>query len=224
MFNYIYLLTGYKLTKNVEKMIVIGITGSIGMGKTTIASMLKKLNIPIHDSDATVRLLLDNDNNVISQIKEKWPSCIISSRNKTLINKVKLSDIIFRRKSQKKILEGIIHPYVLYSRDLFLKQNFTTKNKFVGLDVPLLFETKADKICNYVFLAYASQKIQKKRVLKRKNMTINKFENITNNQMSEFQKKMKNPIVIRTDFGKTVTFVLVIINLFKIFIIEKTKI
>lgn len=224
MFNYIYLLTGYKLTKNVEKMIVIGITGSIGMGKTTIASMLKKLNIPIHDSDVTVRLLLDNNNNVISQIKEKWPSCIISLKNKSLINKVKLSEIIFKKKSQKKILEGIIHPYVLYSRDLFLKQNFTTKNKFVGLDVPLLFETKADKICNYVFLAYASQKIQKKRVLKRKNMTINKFENITNNQMSELQKKMKNPIVIRTDFGKTVTFVLVIINLLKIFIIEKTKI
>ena len=207
-----------------KKMIVIGITGSIGMGKTTIASMLKKLNIPIHDSDATVRSLLDNDDNVISQIKEKWPSCVTSLKNKTLINKVKLSDIIFKRKSQKKILEGIIHPYVLYSRDLFLKKNLITKNKFVGLDVPLLFETKADKMCNYVFLAYASQKIQKKRVLKRKNMTIIKFENITNNQMSEVEKKKKNSIVIRTDFGKPVTFVLVIINLLKIFIIEKTKI
>ena len=205
-------------------MIVIGITGSIGMGKTTIASMLKKLNIPIHDSDAIVRSLLDNNDNVISQIKDKWPSCIISLKNKTLINKVKLSDIIFKRKSQKKILEGIIHPYVLYSRDLFLKKNLANKNKFVGLDVPLLFETKADKMCNYIFLAYASQKTQKKRVLKRKYMTINKFENITNNQMSEIQKKKKNPIVIRTDFGKTVTFVLVIINLFKIFITEKTKI
>ncbi|MDB9915714.1 dephospho-CoA kinase [Alphaproteobacteria bacterium] len=205
-------------------MIVIGITGSIGMGKTTIASMFTKLNIPIHDSDATVRSLLENDDNVISQIKENWPSCIISTKNKSLINKVKLSDIIFKKKSQKKILEGIIHPRVLYSRDLFLKKNLITKNKLVGLDVPLLFETRGDKICNYVFLAYASQKIQKKRVLKRKNMTLNKFENITNNQMSELQKKMKNPIVIRTDFGKTVTFVLVLINLIKIFIIEKTKI
>ena len=223
MLNYIYLLTGYKLTKNVEKMIVIGITGSIGMGKTTIASMLKKLNIPIHDSDATVRSLLDNDDNVISQIKEKWPSCVTSLKNQTLINKVKLSDIIFKKKSQKKILEGIIHPYVSYSRYLFLKKNLITKNKFVGLDVPLLFETKGDKICTYVFLAYASPKIQKKRVLKRENMTIKKFENITNNQMTELQKKMKNPIVIRTDFGKTVTFVLVVINLIKIFIIEKTK-
>ena len=55
-------------------------------------------------------------------------------------------------------------------------------------------------------------------------MTIIKFENITNNQMSEIQKKKKNPIVIRTDFGKTVTFVLVLFNLLKIFIIEKTKI
>ena len=223
MYNYNYLLTGYKLTNNVEKMIVIGITGSIGMGKTTIASMFTKLNIPIHDSDAIVGSLLENDNNVISQIKEKWPSCIISLKNKSLINKSKLSEIIFKKKSQKKILEGIIHPHVLYSRDLFLKGNFTTKNKFVGLDVPLLFETKADKICNYVFLAYASQKIQKKRVLKRKNMTIKKFENITNNQMTELQKKMKNPIVIRTDFGKAITFVLVVINLIKIFIIEKTK-
>ena len=204
-------------------MIVIGITGSIGMGKTTIASMFTKLNIPIHDSDAIVGSLLDNDDNVISQIKKKWPSCIISLKNKSLINKVKLSEIIFKKKSQKKILEGIIHPHVIYSRDLFLKENFTTKNKFVGLDVPLLFETKADKICNYVFLAYASQKIQKKRVLKRKNMTFKKFENITNNQMPELQKKMKNPIVIRTDFGKTVTFFLVAINLVKIFIIEKTK-
>ena len=223
MYNYIYLLTGYKLTKNVEKMIIIGITGSIGMGKTTIASMFTKLNIPIHDSDAIVGLLLDNDNNVISQIKEKWPSCITFLKNKSLINKVKLSEIIFKKNTQKKILEGIIHPHVLYSRDLFLKENFTTKNKFVGLDVPLLFETKTDKICDYVFLAYASQRIQKKRVLQRKNMTIKKFENITNNQMPELQKKMKNPIVIRTDFGKTVTFVLVVINLVKIFIIEKTK-
>ena len=224
MYNYIYLLTIYKLKKNVKKMIIIGITGSIGMGKTTIASMFTKLNIPIHDSDATVGSLLDNDKNVINQIKEKWPSCIISFKNKNLINKVKLSDVIFKRKSQKRVLEGIIHPHVLYSRELFLKKNHTTKNKFVGLDVPLLFETKTDKICNYVFLAYASPKIQKKRVLKRKNMTINKFENITNNQMSELQKKMKNPIVIRTDFGKTVTFFLVLINLIKIFIIENTKI
>ena len=204
-------------------MIIIGITGSIGMGKTTIASMFTKLNIPTHDSDATVSLLLDKNINVISQIKEKWPTCINFSKKTTTINKTKLGNIIFKEKSQKKILEGIIHPHVMDSRDLFLKKNLYIKNKIVGLDVPLLYETRTDKICNYVFLAYASKKIQRRRVLKRKNMTTEKFENITNSQISDLEKKLKNPIVIRTDFGKLVTFILVLINLFKIFIFEKQK-
>ena len=204
-------------------MIVIGITGSIGMGKTTIASMFTKLNIPIHDSDAIVGSLLDKNTNIISQIKEKWPNCIIRLKNKCLINKAKLSDIIFKQKSQKKILEKIIHPHILNSRDFFLKENRSIKNQIVGLDVPLLYETKTDKICNYVFLAYASKKIQRKRVLKRKNMTIEKFQNITNNQMSDLEKKMKKPILIRTDFGKFVTFILIVSNLLKILFLEKIK-
>ena len=204
-------------------MIIIGITGSIGMGKTTIASFFTKLNIPTHDSDATVALILDKNINVISQIADNWPTCIISSKNKNSINKIKLSDIIFKEKSQKKILEGIIHPHVIDSRDLFLKKNLNIKKKIVGLDVPLLYETRTDKICNYVFLAYTSKEIQRKRVLKRKNMTAKKFENITNSQISDLEKKLNNPVIIRTDFGKFVTFILVLINLCKIFIFEKLK-
>jgi dephospho-CoA kinase len=204
-------------------MIVIGITGSIGMGKTTIASMFTKLKIPIHDSDETVRLLLDENINIISQIKRNWPNCIISSKNKDSINKVKLSNIIFNEKSQKKKLEKIIHPHVLNSRNLFLNKNISTKRKIIGLDVPLLYETKTDEICDYVFLAYTSRKVQRKRVLSRKNMTIEKFENIVNNQMSDFEKKMHKPILIRTDFGKLFTFVLIVINLLKILALEKIK-
>ena len=204
-------------------MIIIGITGSIGMGKTTIASIFTKLNIPIHDSDATVGLLLEKNIFVINQIKKKWPNCVISSKKQHLVNKSKLSDVIFKQKSQKMTLEKILHPHVFDSRDLFLKKNRNINKKFVGLDVPLLYETKTDEICNYVFLAYSSKKIQRKRVLKRKNMTIQKFKNITNNQMSDSEKKLKKPIIIRTDFGKSITFVLVLINLFKIIILEKVK-
>ena len=209
--------------KNVEKMIIIGITGSIGMGKTTIASILKKLNIPIHDADATVRLLLDKNTNIIGQIKRNWPNCITRSKNKDFINKLKLSNIIFKEKAQKKKLEEIIHPHVLNSRDLFLKKNLSIKRKIIGLDVPLLYETKTDEICNYVFLAYTSRKIQRKRVLKRKNMTIKRFENIISNQMSDFEKKLNSPILIRTDFGKFFTFVSIVINLLKILVLEKIK-
>ena len=204
-------------------MIVIGITGSIGMGKTTIASMLAKLNIPVHDSDEIVTCLLDRNINIINQIEERWPNCINNLKNKKSINKNKLSEIIFKEEIQKKILESIIHPHVLISRDMFLRKNYSIKNVFVGLDIPLLYETGADKICNYIFLAYASKKIQTKRVLKRKNMTLKKFENITKNQMSDIEKKNKNPILIRTDFGKFVTFILITVNLLKILITKWIK-
>ena len=204
-------------------MIIIGITGSIGMGKTTISTMLTLLNIPIHDSDENVRILLASNLNVINHIKKKWPYCFHYPESENLIDKDKLSGIIFKDKSQKKILENIIHPHVLKSRDIFLKKCLKQNNRIVGLDVPLLFETDVDRICNYVFLAYASKKTQRKRVLKRKNMTVEKFENILNNQMSDLDKKKKNPILIMTDFGKIITFMLLIINLVKIIFMEKMK-
>ena len=86
-------------------MIVIGITGSIGMGKSTIASMLRQLGIPIHDSDKVVKSLLDKNLIIIDKIKKKWPSCTSESNENVNINKHKLSQIIFKNKNEKKELE-----------------------------------------------------------------------------------------------------------------------
>jgi len=83
----------------------------------------------------------------------------------------------------------------------------------IGLDVPLLYETKTDKICNYIFLASTSKKIQKERVLKRNNMNIEKFNKINNNQLSNIEKKKKNPIIIPTGYGKIITFIIIVLNL-----------
>ena len=200
-------------------MIIIGITGSIGMGKSTIASMLKRLSIPIHDSDKVVKLLIEKNVLIKDKIKKKWPSCIIYNKKKEKINKEELSKIIFKNNKEKKELENLIHPYVVENRNSFIKKN---KNKMIiGIDVPLLYETRTDKICNYIFLAYASKEVQKNRVLKRKNMNIEKFNKINNNQLSNVEKKKKNPIVIPTGHGKIITFVIVILNL--LWIIIKTK-
>ena len=200
-------------------MIIIGITGSIGMGKSTIALMLKFFGIPIHDADIVVKTLLEEDF-IIDIIKKKWPNCIVYNKKKIKINKEELSKIIFDNSKERKNLENLIHPYVIKNRNNFIKKN---KNKrIIGIDVPLLYETRTDKICNYIFLASASDKIQKKRVLKRANMNIEKFNKINNNQLSSFEKKKKNPIIIPTGYGKIITFMAVILNLSWIIINTKS--
>ena len=199
-------------------MIIIGITGSIGMGKSTIALMLKFFGIPIHDADIVVKTLLEEDF-IIDIIKKKWPNCIVYNKKKIKINKEELSKIIFDNSKERKNLENLIHPYVIKNRNNFIKKN---KNKrIIGIDVPLLYETRTDKICNYIFLASSSDKIQKKRVLKRANMNIEKFNKINNNQLSGFEKKKKNPIIIPTGYGRAITFITVILNL--LWIVIKTK-
>ena len=199
-------------------MIIIGITGSIGMGKSTIALMLKFFGIPIHDSDRTVKKLLEKDF-IIDIIKKKWPTCIINHEKKNKINKEKLSKIIFDNVKERKKLENLIHPYIIKKRNSFIRKN---KNKrIIGIDVPLLYETRTDKICNYIFLASASDEIQKKRVLKRANMNTEKFNKINNNQLSNFEKKKKYPIIIPTGYGKIITYIIVILNL--LLIIIRTK-
>ena len=196
-------------------MIIIGITGSIGMGKTTVSKMLKMLKIPVFDSDQNVKRILEDNRIVIKKILKTWPDTISKNRKKAKIDKVALSNKIFKNNKDRVKLENIIHPIVNKEKDQFLK-NFK-KNRIVGLDIPLLYETGADKQCDYIFLVNTTKKIQRKRVLMRPNMTEEKFELINDSQWS-FKKKNLNsrPIIINTSFGKTVTFLIVIFHLFKI--------
>ena len=193
-------------------MIIIGITGSIGTGKTTVSKMLKVLKIPIFDSDQKVKEILDKDQFVIKKILKIWPDVIISNQRERKIDKLVLSNKIFKNIRERKKLENIIHPLVEKERNIFLENS--RKFGIVGLDIPLLYETGIDKKCDYVFLMNTSKKIQKKRVLKRPNMTEKKFELINKAQWS-FEKKLKRkPFIINTSLGKIITFILVLYYLF----------
>ena len=201
-------------------MIIIGITGSIGMGKSTIASMLKFFGIPIHDSDLVVKELIETNSLVLKKIKENWPEVIDIIDSKEVINKGKLSEIIFNDIKCKENLEKIIHPLIDKKRKMFLKK-YEFKKNIVGMDVPLLYETGLNKICNYIFLALTSEANQAKRVLKRKNMTKKKFILIKENQWSDEMKKKQKPYIINTTYGKTLVFILLTFLLFTIFFKEK---
>jgi dephospho-CoA kinase len=201
---------------------IIGITGSIGMGKSTISYMLTKLGIPVFDSDKQVSKVLENNSNIITKIGLKWPHAVIVNNRKKRVNKKVLGDIIFSNLSDKIFLEKLIHPILHQKRDLFIQQNIS--HPLIALDVPLLFETKLHKICDFIFLANAKSDIQMSRVLKRKNMTHEKFDLIKKNQLSNEERKKlsSNIFVVNTNYGKLVSFIIVLGYLFKIlFLIGK---
>ena len=191
-------------------MVIIGITGSIGMGKITIAKILNFCKIPIFDADEEVKKILDNNVSIINKIKSKWPECIYLQNNKEIIDKKKLGKIIFNNTKEKEKIEKIIHPIINKKRNIFLQEKKKDKFRLVGLDIPLLYETKTNKICNYILLASASESTQKDRVLKRDGMTIDKFNKINKNQLSDCFKRKQKPIIITTEFGKIITFISVI--------------
>ena len=191
-------------------MVIIGITGSIGMGKTTIAKILNFCKIPIFDADEEVKKILDNNLSIINKIKSNWPECVYLQNNKEIIDKKKLGKIIFNNTKEKEKIEKIIHPIINKKRNIFLQEKKKEKFRLVGLDIPLLYETKTNKICNYILLASASELTQKNRVLNRDGMTIDKFNKINKNQLSDFFKRKQKPIIITTEFGKFITFILVI--------------
>lgn len=192
-------------------MIIIGITGSIGMGKTTVSKMLRFLKIPVFDSDKKVKEILEKNYDVIEKISEIWPDSVLFYQKQKKINKNILSNKIFESKIERKKLERIIHPIVKKERTSFLKKY--KKYFVVGLDIPLLYETRMDKICDYIFLVNTTKKIQRKRVLMRPNMTEKKYELINNSQWSYEKKKNKKPLIINTSFGKLITFIIVIFYL-----------
>ena len=202
-------------------MIIIGITGSIGMGKTTVSSMLRFLGIPIFDSDKEVREILDKNVDVKNEIFKIWPKALYIEQKEKKINKIFLSDKVFKKKRDKEKLERIIHPLVEDLRISFIKQNHASY--IIGLDVPLLYETGTDKVCNYIFLTNTSKKNQKKRVLLRQNMTEEKFNLINNSQWSFERKKNKNPFLISTSYGKLYSFINVLFYLLVIIFKEHNK-
>lgn len=195
---------------------IIGISGSIGMGKSTIASMLSQIRIPVFDSDKEVARILKDHSKVINDIGLKWPKVITKENNIISINKKILGDIVFSNVKDKVFLEKLIHPIVQKKRELFIKKH--TDYPFIALDVPLLFETKTHKICHYIFLANANDRIQRTRVLVRPHMTNAKFELIKKNQLSNKERlRLSSKIfVITTNYGKFVSFIIILSCLFKI--------
>ena len=190
-------------------MIRIGITGSIAMGKSTIANFFRFLGIPVYDADKAVKELLKQPE-IIKVLTKVWPS--IKKYDK--IDKNILRKIIFDSKKEKEKLEKIIHPLVKEKKKAFeFKHN---QCRMLGFDIPLLYETNQQKNFDYVFLAKCSFNTQIRRALMRNNLDLKTFNQINSYQMSVENKMKYDPIVVNTEHPKFVVFISVFIKLLKI--------
>jgi dephospho-CoA kinase len=184
-------------------MKVIGLTGSIGMGKSVTANLLRRLGVPVHDSDAVVHQLLSPQGEAFKIVAQIFPAAW--DKKNRIIDRQKLGEIIFSDPEKKKLLESILHPFVWRSQRQFVLRFQRMGKKRVVLDIPLLYETGADRRCDAVIVVSAPPFIQRLRVLNRPNMTLEKFYAILGAQTPDFEKRRLADVVIETGLGKAFT-------------------
>ena len=174
-------------------VIKIGITGSIGMGKSTVSSIFRNNNIKVWDADFEVHNLYKNGKDGYNSIISIYPEL----KDKVEINRKKVSNLLREKKIDLKLIEEIIHPLLIKSREEFIKKN--KKDKLLIFDIPLLYETKAYIWLDYVINVFCSKKNQIERLKKRENFDIKKINYLISKQISVNQKNKKADYVINTD-------------------------
>lgn len=182
-------------------MKIIGLTGSIGMGKSTAAKILRVLKVPVFDSDACVHDLLAGAARL--EIQLNFPESFDKKEN--TINRQILAQIIFTSPEAKTKLESILHPLVWSEQQKFIAKCRRAGFSHVILDVPLLFETGRDRICDQTICVTAPRFLQKTRVLSRPHMTPEKYASILASQLSDHDKRHLSHFVVQTGLGRSFT-------------------
>jgi dephospho-CoA kinase len=177
-------------------MILIGLTGTIGSGKTFALNFFRSKKIPTFSADSEVKKLLKNKI-VKDKIYKKFPEVFFKKE----INKNKLALIVFNNKKKLNYLEQILHPLVKERKRIFLSKN--KNKKIIIMEIPIIFEKKDKKNYNFIILMNTNKKIQLQRVMKRKNMTPQLFKRILSNQLSD--KKKKADYVVNNNGTKSKT-------------------
>ena len=170
---------------------LIGLTGSIGMGKSTTAKLFSELGIPVWDADQAVHRLYDVGGDAVQPIQKIYPAAIKNGKVSRDILKqwIAIDQVALKR------IEGIVHPLVQKDREAFIEK--TTADCIV-LDIPLLFETGYAGQMDTVIVVSAPENIQKTRVLARPNMSASQFNMIKNKQLPDAQKRAQADYVIET--------------------------
>jgi len=180
-------------------LIVLGLTGSIGMGKSTAAAMLRRLGVPLFDADLVVHGLLAPSGAAVSAVSAAFPGVETEAGG---IDRVLLGQRVFTNPAALRPLEEILHPMVAAEEKRFLARSRARRVALVVLDIPLLFETGAERRCDYVLVVSAPALVQRQRVMRRPGMTEIRLAAILRKQVPDHRKRQRADFVVPTGAGR----------------------
>uniref|UniRef100_A0A7C1T3M1 Dephospho-CoA kinase n=1 Tax=Agrobacterium albertimagni TaxID=147266 RepID=A0A7C1T3M1_9HYPH len=176
-------------------MIIVGLTGSIGMGKSTTAALFADEGVPVNDADRVVHELYRSE--AVAPIARLFPDAIVGG----IVDRAKLSANLAKNPAKFKELEAIVHPLVRDKERAFLDRQSALGHALVLLDIPLLFETGGEKRVDRIVVVSCEPELQRERVLARPGMTEEKFQLILSRQVPDAQKRARADYVIDTGHG-----------------------
>ncbi|MBV8505330.1 MAG: dephospho-CoA kinase [Alphaproteobacteria bacterium] len=183
-------------------MIVLGLTGSIGMGKSTAAAMLRRLGVRLFDADLAVHRLLGSSGAAVPAVSAAFPGVETEAGG---IDRVLLGRWVFTNPAALRRLEAILHPMVAAEERRFLAWSRARRVPLAVLDIPLLFETGAERRCDYVLVVSAPALVQRQRVMQRPGMTEIRLNAILRTQMPDHRKRQRADFVVPTGAGRSLT-------------------
>ena len=181
-------------------MIVLGLTGSIGMGKSTAAAVLRRLGVPLYDADAEIHKMLGRGGSAVAKVEAAFPG--VRGENGA-IDRARLGLRVFGKPAELRRLEKILHPMVRAVERHWLARRRGQRAKLVVLDIPLLFETDRIDRVDGVIVVSAPARLQRERVMRRKGMSAERLAAILNSQLADREKRRRADFVVSTALSRS---------------------
>lgn len=176
-------------------MFILGLTGSIGMGKSTTARLFAEEDVPVHDADAAVHVLYEGE--AAPLVEAAFPGTTVAGK----VDRARLAEAVVGKPEALKRLEAIVHPLVARERDRFLANAKAHGAMIAVLDIPLLYETGGEALVDAVVVVSAPAAVQRARVLERPGMTVEKLEALLAKQMPDAEKRARADFILDSSRG-----------------------
>ncbi len=184
-------------------MKIIGLTGSIATGKSSVSEMFYRLRIPVHESDKIVHSLIGPKGAATNSIIKLFRDV---GDNQNGIDRQKLGELVFSDSDAKTALEALIHPLVQTDRNIFISRMRSQRRKMVVVDIPLLYETGCEYFCDRIICVWAPDFLQKKRAMRRKGMSEKKLDSILKAQLPQREKMKLADFCLPSGLGKAYSY------------------